>query len=225
MADAAEPVRAAPLDPLDPTNQTVYESAYWLYPLALYHFQRAGDSETARAALRLARSQNHHVVLLLLGRTVMPREDPDSYSPGSFDEAVLYACVGRSSWQQVPGALEWLRGGKPAQPKPRPAVGPDQAGSTLLRDLLGAWIADDSTYQTPQTKKNYRATIARLLDRLEQRGLTLVGAALTPEEVNGYLDSLEAGQRGAARNRIRVWCEWLERRGVIAKNPLPLGGG
>lgn len=155
----------------------------------------------------------------------MPREDPDSYSPGSFDEAVLYARVGRSSWKQTPGALEWLRGGKPAQPKPVPAAQTAQAGGDRLRDLLGAWIADDRASQTPQTKKSYRAAGARLLDQLERRGLALVGATLTPEAVNGCLDSLEATQRSAARNRIRVWCEWLERRGVIAKNPLPLGGG
>lgn len=229
--DAADQIRA-PLNPLDPANHSTYESAYWLYPLALYHFQRAGDDERAQAALRLARSQNHHVIPLLMGRTVMPRESPDSYSPGSFDEAVLYARTGRKAWATTPGAIEWLRGKPATKPAPPPKLTkqspvkkpPATKGDASLRELLGEWVLDDTTYQTAQTKKAYRTTIARLLDWLEHQGLPLVGASLTPEQVNAFLDGPEAARRGPARNRIRVWCEWLERRRVIAQNPLPLGG-
>jgi hypothetical protein len=94
-----------------------------------------------------------------------------------------------------------------------------------LRDLLDEWIRDDTTTQAAQTKKVYRASVARLLDCLESQGLPLIGASLTPAQVNAFLNSSEAARRGPARNSIRVWCEWLEWRKVIAKNPLPLGGG
>lgn len=79
-----------PADPLDPSSLSSYESAYWLYPAALYHFQREGDGERARAALAIARKQNHHVIPLLTGQRRLPADDPPYYTPGGPDEAVLY---------------------------------------------------------------------------------------------------------------------------------------
>ena len=214
----------APFDPLDPATLSIYESAYWLYPAALYHFQREGNSARARAALQLARTQNPHVIPLLLGRTVMPREDPPHYRPGSFDEAALYVRTGRASWLKTPGAVDWLRGKPPAKPSPTRVAAPAGAGDReSLRDLLDEWIRDGTTTQTIPTKKVYRAAIARLLDWLEFQDQPLIAAALTAAQINGFLDSAEAGQRGPARNRIRVWCDWLLRRGALAQNPLPLG--
>ena len=110
--------------------------------------------------------------------------------------------------------------------KPTLAAVAAQAGAgdrESLRDLLDEWLRDDTTTQTIQTKKVYRSAIARLLDWLEAQGQPLTAAALTAAQINGFLDSVEVTQRGPSRNRIRVWCDWLLRRGVLAQNPLRLG--
>jgi hypothetical protein len=224
--------REQPDDPLDPAALNGYEGAYWLYPAALYYFQRQGDSERARAVLELARRQNRFVVPLLTGQRRLPAEGLPSYSPGGEDEAVLYAQLSRAAWTKTPGAIEWLRG-KPAAkatpkmalPRSEPAHTPRAKGQgTALRDLLDAWVRDDTTYQASQTKKIYRASIARLLAWLEQQGKPGSIDALSQETIEVFLGTVEATRRGQARNSIAVWCDWLVRRGKLARNPFVRGG-
>lgn len=227
-AEAADDAIAPSLeaDPLDPTQLNVYEGAMWLYPAALYHFQREGDGEQARAALALARSQNPHVIPLLTGRARLPREAPDSYSHGSREEAAIYTREGRAAWDATPGAIAWLRAQAAPQAAPKRAArsrtAPARMGSAAdmqLRDLVVAWMDDARTEQTAATKKVYRATIARLIAQLETQGGAATGAALTSVAVADFLATIEPARRGQARNSIRVWCEWLRRQGVLRRNP------
>jgi hypothetical protein len=224
LDDASPEDDEAPLDPLDPAALNPFESAYWLYPAALYYFQREGDGERARAALALARKQNHHVVALLTGQRRLPAEDPPYYTPGSSDEAALYVKLGRAAWVKTPGALEWVRHKPAAKDAPPPQArlagrkGVERRGA--LYDLIAEWVGDDSTYQAAQTKKVYRATLERLAGWLVAQGHPATPAGLTAARIDAYLATLEPEQRGRARNSISVWCDWLVRRGALKQNPV-----
>ncbi|MFO7674919.1 MAG: hypothetical protein R6X12_01175 [bacterium] len=80
------------------------------YPRALLLFRLQGDTENSRDALRLALASNLHVPEYLLGRRPLPDEVADSFSPGDENEAAVVALRTASSWQDTPGALDWLRG-------------------------------------------------------------------------------------------------------------------
>jgi alkanesulfonate monooxygenase SsuD/methylene tetrahydromethanopterin reductase-like flavin-dependent oxidoreductase (luciferase family) len=45
----------------------------------------------------------------LLGAKRLPKSPPPYYSPGSEDEAILYAADHAAGWRRTPGALDWLR--------------------------------------------------------------------------------------------------------------------
>ena len=81
--------REAELEQLLP--QYDEETANWAYPKALFAFRREGDSPEARRLLQLAKKGNKHVPAYLLGRQALPAQPPPQYTPGSHDEAILYA--------------------------------------------------------------------------------------------------------------------------------------
>jgi tetratricopeptide (TPR) repeat protein len=82
----------------------------WIpYSRALLHFKQRGNTKTARQALQKAIQINQHVLRFLflpefLSRSAMP----ESYSPGSIEEAYLYAAEWRPDWEKTRGALNWV---------------------------------------------------------------------------------------------------------------------
>jgi tetratricopeptide (TPR) repeat protein len=67
-----------------------------------------GDRPAAKKALAIARKQNPHMQVYIKGHRDLPRQLPDSYSPGSKEEALCFADVLRAAWKKHPEALEWL---------------------------------------------------------------------------------------------------------------------
>ena len=84
------------------------DSAFILYSRALLCFIREGDSPGARQLKKAALASNKHVSKLLSGRTKIPKQLPDFYSPGDKNEAIFYALDNKPVWRQVMGALAWL---------------------------------------------------------------------------------------------------------------------
>lgn len=83
------------------------EEAAWVFTRALWLFRR--DREVgAYRALRRAFEVNGHVCGYLSGAQQLPQQMPAQVEPGEDSEAVEYAVLGRETWQQTPGALEWL---------------------------------------------------------------------------------------------------------------------
>ncbi len=82
-------------------------SAAWLYGRALLAFLREGNSAGARSKLIAAVKENPYVPSVLLSTDGLP-ESPRSYSPGSPDEADVYANEVNDLWTKATGALEWL---------------------------------------------------------------------------------------------------------------------
>ena len=79
----------------------------------------AKDEAAARQALVAARKQNPHMEAFLTGRRKVPRNLPDSYSPGNADEAAGYTEPLLMAWQPHDAARAWLS---------------VQAGSTALKN-------------------------------------------------------------------------------------------
>lgn len=93
------------------------ESAAFAYGRALFEFQRGGDSDPARLALRAARARNAHVVDFLLGTKPLPERLEPSSEAGGETEAVFIADQFARAWETTRGAREWLRRHTvPAQP-------------------------------------------------------------------------------------------------------------
>lgn len=88
----------------------------WHYTNACWKYQRAtrepGRSSSAAAAkaLRSAFTSNKHVPSYLLHPEALAEYgEPDHYGHGDEREAVWYAHFALKSWQQTPGALDWLQ--------------------------------------------------------------------------------------------------------------------
>ncbi len=88
----------------EPDEQT----ALWLYPKALWLFQRHGELRRSTIALRKAFAQNRHVPNYLLGTKKIPARLPESYVHGRQDEAMVYAELGKEAWENTENALAWL---------------------------------------------------------------------------------------------------------------------
>lgn len=76
-----------------------------------------GDAEGAKQALVVARKQNGYTEAFLKGHRRLPRHLPDSYSPGSREEAVCFAPQLQFAWNAHPRALEWLKEQLPGRGK------------------------------------------------------------------------------------------------------------
>lgn len=91
------------------------ETALWRYGRALAVFRREGDSRAAREALREALRSNRHVPQYLTGDADWPGPLPDSYGPGSREEAVICLAELGEAWEASPAAISWLRAQAPAR--------------------------------------------------------------------------------------------------------------
>jgi len=81
--------------------------AVWLYSRALLTYRREGDTPAARRLLEEAMDANPFVPEYLLDEE-MPPDWPDSYAPGSKEEALICREECRGAWESTPGALDWL---------------------------------------------------------------------------------------------------------------------
>ena len=89
------------------------------YGRCLAHFAK-GEIDAAQAALRVAVRVNKHVPRALV--MVNDPEDesiPANITIGSEDEALQYRDEAIEIWDNVPGAIEWLKGAAPARPHRR----------------------------------------------------------------------------------------------------------
>jgi len=68
----------------------------------------AGERAGASAALKRARRANRHVELILTGRTALPDERPEMYSPGSEEEAALCVSYLSGALAEHKEAAMWL---------------------------------------------------------------------------------------------------------------------
>jgi tetratricopeptide (TPR) repeat protein len=126
------------------------DSATWAYTAALLAFRRQGDTPETRKQLKKAQKANKHVPAYLLGKELIPPEQPPYYSPGDKSEAIVYAAGGLSAWRSTPGALTWLReatGGTSRRKKAEapPPAGPSAVGKARLKKLpreFDTWQAD-----------------------------------------------------------------------------------
>ncbi|MBI2302650.1 MAG: hypothetical protein HYU66_27405 [Armatimonadetes bacterium] len=94
-----------------------------------------GDEAGAVLALAEAREANPHVEALLLGRSRMPRELPDSYMLGEASEAVFVREYLGRAWDAHPAAKAWLAAHRPGPDKrgrPDPPAKPDRDPSTRV---------------------------------------------------------------------------------------------
>jgi len=91
-------------------------SALWLYPKALGLFQKEGNSKKALKTLDEAFQRNNFVPEYLLGKNKIPKKEPEHYSWGSKEEAIIYTLDGQKGWQVTEGALEWLKNNIPILP-------------------------------------------------------------------------------------------------------------
>ena len=135
-------------------------TATWTYTRALVAFRKEGDTPRARKLLQAARKSNPHVPPFLLGRENLPAEQPNYYSHGDRDDAILYISSNLSSWKSTPGAIAWLRSKvkepKPKKPKTPLAVGPTESSLAKLRRLP----IEDDTWQADFRQFDRRIEIA-----------------------------------------------------------------
>ena len=88
----------------------------WFYPKALGLFQKEGSSKKAIKTLGEAFKYNMHVPEYLLGKNKITKKEPEHYSLGSKEEAMIYTIDGLKAWQATEGALEWLKNNIPILP-------------------------------------------------------------------------------------------------------------
>jgi tetratricopeptide (TPR) repeat protein len=68
----------------------------------------SGKPEEALEALAVALKQNAFTKAYLLGHRKLPRNPPDSYAPGSKEEAACFAADLQLAWNAHPTAKKWL---------------------------------------------------------------------------------------------------------------------
>ncbi|MBK0381691.1 hypothetical protein I5M32_01845 [Pedobacter sp. SD-b] len=82
--------------------------AFASFNRALFAFKTEGDNENSVNKLKQAIKENNHIVKLLLAKKDV-EDVPSSYSIGSKDEADFYTFYAKPVWQNIEGALDWLR--------------------------------------------------------------------------------------------------------------------
>ena len=68
----------------------------------------SGKPEEALEALAVALKQNAFTKAYLLGHRKLPKNPPDSYAPGSKEEAACFAGDLQLAWNAHPTAKKWL---------------------------------------------------------------------------------------------------------------------
>ncbi|PZN08669.1 MAG: hypothetical protein DIU76_02035 [Bacillota bacterium] len=96
------------------------DSAFWLYARALCTYQRGGDTWAARRAAGEAFAANPHVVPLL-AEDLADLDEPESFTPGGREEALIYWNMALGAWQATEDALAWLVGVFRQWIRPEPA--------------------------------------------------------------------------------------------------------
>jgi tetratricopeptide (TPR) repeat protein len=87
-------------------DQYPEDSAQWLYMQALVEFRRSGKSPTAKKAIRRALKANAHVLTLL--QSDEPPLMPETYAPGSPEEAAICLEEQATVWEETEGFLGWM---------------------------------------------------------------------------------------------------------------------
>jgi tetratricopeptide (TPR) repeat protein len=86
------------------------DTATFAYAKALYAFQRGGDNDPARLALRAARAANPHVIDYLIGLKQPPEEvTEEGLTVGGEMEATLILEMLGRAWMSWNGAVDWLK--------------------------------------------------------------------------------------------------------------------
>ncbi|MGB3869039.1 MAG: hypothetical protein WA937_06190 [Flavobacteriales bacterium] len=83
------------------------DSAFMLFNRTLASFVSAGPGPATTKLLKQAMAENQHIVPLLLAPE-QPAETALSYSPGSYEEALVYCYYGWTAWMYVADAKDWL---------------------------------------------------------------------------------------------------------------------
>jgi hypothetical protein len=84
-------------------------TARWSYTRALLAYRQRGDTPEARQLLERARKANRHIPDYLMDRKHPPHEQPNFYSPGDDNEALVYIAGFLAVWKYTPGAVAWLQ--------------------------------------------------------------------------------------------------------------------
>jgi tetratricopeptide (TPR) repeat protein len=85
------------------------EGTAFAYAKALYYFQKGGDNDPARLALRAAQKANPIVAEYLIGTRKPPEELPSLGEPGGEGEAILYLDLMGTAWTATKDAIDWVR--------------------------------------------------------------------------------------------------------------------
>jgi len=99
-------------DPCVDEYFSLYEeegTAFGLYANVLWNFVRHGDQKRSQKALEKALEGNKFVPTLLLGAAPTPQFTSRRVERGSVPEAVAYCRIGGAAWQNIDGALPWLK--------------------------------------------------------------------------------------------------------------------
>ena len=84
-------------------------AAEWLYTKTLLTFVKQGNSKQAQKEFKSAFEKNKYVPEYITGKKPIPKDLPDRITIGGEDEA--FCCADRflKAWENVPGAIEWLK--------------------------------------------------------------------------------------------------------------------
>ncbi|MCI0182459.1 hypothetical protein [Sulfoacidibacillus ferrooxidans] len=85
------------------------QSTVFLYGRLLAIFALQGDSLMSRSAFLAARRHNVFVLDYLLNVRQLPQKMPREALPGDESEAIRYTAVFQNSWDDVDGAIDYLR--------------------------------------------------------------------------------------------------------------------
>ncbi|MBX2981699.1 MAG: hypothetical protein WBB32_15035 [Flavobacteriales bacterium] len=84
------------------------ESAFMRFNRTLASFVSVGPGPATTKLLKQAMAENRHIVPMLLAPEE-PKEIASNYSPGSYEEALVYCHYGWVAWMYAADAKEWLR--------------------------------------------------------------------------------------------------------------------
>jgi tetratricopeptide (TPR) repeat protein len=88
-------------------------TSHWLYNVALFRYQKHGDSPEATKALIKAENSNPHVLDFVQMKKKLPSNMYDTYALGSKEEAVNYIYDTVKAWNNTAGAIAWIQAYSP----------------------------------------------------------------------------------------------------------------
>jgi tetratricopeptide (TPR) repeat protein len=124
-------------------------SAMFAYTRALLTFRQHGDTPEARTALTTALRTNKYIPEYLVGQRFPPGEEPDGYSPGDENEALIYIRGCMAGWRSTPGAIAWVR----AALQPREQSEPPHAKGPL--SFIKKWLEN----RLPREEDTWQADV------------------------------------------------------------------